>query len=148
MLTEDEATRARILQMIRAYRKLIGEGNWVQWIDLWADDAVLEFPFSPPGRQRAYTGKAEILAYMETAAGRIDIEETTSMNLIPAHDPNVAVVELSVRGRAITTGRPFDQSYVIVFETKNGKIWRFREYWNPLVLIEALGEGWVSGNYT
>jgi ketosteroid isomerase-like protein len=78
---------------------------------------------------------------MKVAAGRIAID------LILAQDPNVAVVELSTRGRAISTGRPFHQSYVIVFETKDGKIWRFREYWNPLVLIEAFGEGWVSGNY-
>lgn len=148
MGTEDEATRARILQMIGAYRTLMEQGNWDQWIDLWAEDAVLEFPFSPPGRQRAYTGKAQILAYMKAAACRVGVDGTTALNLIPAQDPNVAVVELSTRGRAIPTGRPFNQSYVIVFETKEGKLWRYREYWNPLVSIEAFGEGWASGDYT
>jgi hypothetical protein len=57
-------------------------------------------------------------------------------------------VELSIRGRSIPTSRPFDQSYAIIVEIRDGKLWRFREYWNPLVSIEAFGDGWTNGNYT
>jgi ketosteroid isomerase-like protein len=33
-----------------------------------------------------------------------------------------------------------------VFHLKNGKLWRYREYWNPLVTIEGFGglDAWIA----
>ena len=144
MSADDDALRTRTLQIVAAYQSLLREGRWTEWAARWAEDAILEFPFAPAGRKPAYHGKTEILEYMRSAAGRIAIDSIERMRLFPMQDPEVAAVELAIKGRATTTNRPYNQSYVIFFEVQNGKLWRYREYWNPLVSIEAFGSGWVS----
>ena len=139
--------RAATLKLMGAYQTLIGQGRWDDWIELWADDGVLEFPFAPAGRRRSYQGKADILAYMKHATGRIAADAVTQMRFFPMRDPDIAVVELSIKGRALASGAPYNQSFVLFFELKNGKLSRYREYWNPLVTIDAMGgrEIWTEG---
>jgi ketosteroid isomerase-like protein len=48
------------------------------------------------------------------------------------------VVEMTIKGRAVETDKPYNQQYVIVAETRDGKLTHYREYWNPLVSAEAL----------
>ena len=51
----------------------------------------------------------------------------------------VAFAEGHGSARIATTGLPYEQDYVMVIEAKDGKIIRYREYWNPLPAIEAFG---------
>jgi ketosteroid isomerase-like protein len=50
------------------------------------------------------------------------------------------VVEFTCDGTVIETGRPYNQHYValLTFDA-NGKILVYRDFWNPLVAIEAFG---------
>ena len=109
---------------------------------------VLDFPFAPVGRQRTYRGKREILAYMRATPGRVSIDGVDKIRFFAMHDPEIAVAELTVKGHIPATGAPYNQSYVLFFEARRGKLWRYREYWNPLVSIDAMGgerEDWASG---
>lgn len=74
-------------------------------------------------------------------------EVAAFMRLFPMLDPAVAVVEVTIRGHNPGTGAPYNQSYVLFFETAGGKLRRYREYWNPLISIDAMGGdrgAWVS----
>jgi hypothetical protein len=133
------------MQVATAYQTLLGK--WDEWIELWAEDGELEFPFAPAGRQSIYRGKAEILAYMKAASGKMKIDGITAMNIIPALDPHRVTVELTVKGMILSTGLPYNQRYVFMFEVKDDKLSRYREYWNPLVSIDAKGgdrAGWTA----
>jgi ketosteroid isomerase-like protein len=79
--------------------------------------------------------------------GRVVVDSFETFRLLPLQDPHAALVEFSVNRHAPETGAPYNQTYAIVAETKNGKIWRYREYWNPLVSIDALGDRqtWTDG---
>jgi ketosteroid isomerase-like protein len=147
MTAKDEERRAANLKLMRDYQTLIAQGRFEEWIELWADDGVLEFPYAPAGRRRAYAGKAEILAYMKHATGRVAADSVESMRVFPMQDPDMAVIEVSIRGRALTTGAPYSQSFVMFFEVEDGKLRRYREYWNPLNTIDAMGgrEVWTEG---
>ena len=46
-------------------------------------------------------------------------------------------MEMTINGTATQTGRPYNQRYVVVAETKDGKLAHYREYWNPLISAEA-----------
>ena len=148
MTASDDDIRARTLKVATDYLTLIGKGDWDAWTDLWAEDGELEFPYAPPGRQSIYRGKVEIRDYMIAASGKMAMEGAPQMRIHTPVDPNVAIVELTIPGKAVATGISFTQRYVIVFELKGGKLWRFREYWNPLVSIAAFGGGdldaWAS----
>jgi ketosteroid isomerase-like protein len=143
----DDEIRAQTIQLATAYQTLIGRGKWDEWIDLWAEDGVLEFPFAPPGRQGVYRGKDEILAYMKAASGKMKIDGITAMRVQPALDPHGVTVELTVTGTMLKTGKPYDQKYVFFFEVRDGKLAAYREYWNPLISIDANNgdrDGWTA----
>jgi hypothetical protein len=137
-MTDDESIRHETLTLMQQYQRLLTEARFGEWIELWADDGVCEFPFASPGRPRLLQGKEQILAYMTTYPSRIFIEGVDKLRVHPALNPNVVVVEMTIKGRAVETDKPYNQQYVIVAETRDGKLTHYREYWNPLVLDEAL----------
>ena len=87
----------------------------------------------------------EIRGYM-SEVGRVVVDSSMPSSCSDGGSGSVAV-EFTVKGHAPQTGAPFNQTYVIFFQTKGGKIWRYREYWNPLVTIDALGDrqAWTDG---
>ena len=137
-MTDDEGIRLETLALMQQYQRLLTEARFGEWIELWADDGVCEFPFASPGRPRLLQGKEQILAYMTAYPSRIFIEGVDKLRVHPALDPNVVVVEMTIKGRAVETDKPYNQQYVIVAETRDGKLTHYREYWNPLVSAEAL----------
>jgi ketosteroid isomerase-like protein len=137
-MTDDESIRLETLSLMQQYQRLLTEARFGEWIELWADDGVCEFPFASPGRPRLLQGKEQILAYMTAYPSRIFIEGVDKLRVHPALDPNVVVVEMTIKGRAVETDKPYNQQYVIVAETRDGKLTHYREYWNPLVSAEAL----------
>ena len=146
-LTDDEI-RADTMRVMLAYQRLIAEKRWAEWIKLWAEDGVCEFPYAPRGRKNAYVGKAEILTYMSGTTGKVAVDGVDNMRVHPAQDPHVAIVELTIHGHVPATGTAYGQTYVLFFEVRDGKLQRYREYWNPLVSIDAQGgdrEAWACG---
>ena len=137
-MTDDEGIRLETLTLMQQYQRLLTEARFSEWIELWADDGVCEFPFASLGRPRLLQGKEQILAYMTAYPSRIFIEGVDKLRVHPALNPNVVVVEMTIKGRAVETDKPYNQQYVIVAETRDGKLTHYREYWNPLVLDEAL----------
>lgn len=147
MGSNDDERRAETLKVMGDYQTLIDKGRLDEWIELWADDGVMEFPYGPAGRRRVYQGKADILAYMKHATGRVTADTVEHMRVSPMLDPGVAVVELSFKGRVLADDAPYNQSLVIFFEVADGKLRRYREYWNPLITIDAMGgrDKWAEG---
>lgn len=150
-MSKDPQTKSdSFQQLVQRYLQLFAQQNWGEWISLWAEDGVLEFPFAPVGRRARYVGKADILAYMQATAarmaGRITVEGLTSFVIRPMLDPRVACLEMAVKGRILENDAPYLQKYIAIIETKDEKIGLYREYWNPLVSIDANGgrEAWTA----
>ena len=135
----DEETRARTLQICTDFQTYITQKRMQDWIDLWHDDGVLEFPFAPDGRAQAYHGKAAVLAQMTTAMSRVLIESVQYFKVHPMLRPECVMIEAGTNARFLTTDRPYNQTYVLYVETREGKIWRYREYWNAWTLMDAWG---------
>lgn len=134
---DEQAVRERTLAVVQAYQQLLASRRFDEWIELWDDEGVCEFPFAAPDRPRRLQGKAELLAYMEQYPSRITIDGVDELRVHPCADPQVVVVEITIRGTAVETGRPYPQQYVVIAETSDGKLVHYREYWNPLVSAEA-----------
>jgi len=140
--------RKETLEKAQSYLKLLQAQDWDKWIKLWADDAVLEFPFAPKNRPSVYHGKQDILAYMSSTTRSIVVDSVAGLKISPMLDPNQLVIELSIQGHLISNGATYNQIYVTFFEFESGKIKHYKEYWNPLVSIEAHGsyEAWMKFN--
>ena len=108
------------------------------WVEMFADDGRMEFPYAMQGYPKRVEGKEAIAAYLA------DYPDHISLSVI--HGPvfhhageDVMVAEFSVEGTAVATGRPYNQHYISVIRFSGGKVARYKDYWNPVVAIEALG---------
>ena len=106
----------------------------VSFVDMLAEDAVMEFPYAPPGSIKRLDGKATIAKYMEEVSGRLQIERFAPPVIHPTPDG-------FCEGVATHTGKPYNQQYISVITLHNGHIVHYRDYWNPLVVLEAMGAG-------
>jgi uncharacterized protein len=145
-----ENERGAIQHILQSYLYFFSQQRWDEWIDLWADEGVLEFPFAPAGRRRRYVGKSDILAYMKAVAvqmaSRIKAEGLEYFHMHPMLDPAMSCVEMGLKGRNLETDAPYNQKYISIIETKGGKVSLYREYWNPIVSMDANGgrDAWTA----
>ncbi|MGW2230804.1 nuclear transport factor 2 family protein [Streptomyces formicae] len=106
------------------------------WVELWAEDGVLEFPFAPPGWPRRLDGKAAVADYMRRYPDHIDLHDFPDVRIHRTAEPATVVVEMRGVGRLVETGAPFDMTYVAVVTVQDGLINSYRDYWNPLAVLE------------
>lgn len=102
------------------------------WMEIYAPDAVHEFPFSPEGRIRLLEGRQNIAAYMSQLPGRIRFGSFTDVRVREAGDE--LIVEANGHHRRVADDAPIHISYVWFITLRDGKITHFRDYMNPLQL--------------
>jgi len=91
-----EEQRNQTLKKAQSYLELLQAQDWDKWIELWADDAILEFPFAPKNRPSIYRGKRDILTYMSSTTRSIVVDSVAELKISPMLDPNKIVVELTI----------------------------------------------------
>ncbi|WP_411839039.1 nuclear transport factor 2 family protein [Paracoccus sp. ME4] len=106
-------------------------------VNLFAEDVVFEFPYAPEGLPRRLDGSAALGAHMARLGPLLSFGP---MQLGDVHDAGATVVfEFTCCGRGLVTGAPYDQHYVSVVTLRDGRIVRYRDFWNPLAVLTALG---------
>ncbi|WP_420606513.1 nuclear transport factor 2 family protein [Novosphingopyxis sp.] len=108
------------------------------FLEMVADDGVMEFPYSPPGMTKRLDGRAAVAKHLEHLGNLIAIERMGEPIVHPTTDPEVVIIEFDGFGRGVDTGEPYNQSFVSVIRTKGGRIIHYRDYWNPLVVMRAI----------
>ncbi|MEU4895743.1 nuclear transport factor 2 family protein [Streptomyces sp. NPDC044780] len=106
------------------------------WVGLWAEDGVMEFPFAPDGWPERLAGKEAIAAYMRHYPDHIDLREFPALRIHQTTDPQTIVVEMRGVGRLVRTDSPFDMTYIAVVTVRDGRVTSYRDYWNPLAVLE------------
>lgn len=106
------------------------------YLDLFSDKAVFEFPFSPGGSVRV-KGKQKMAAYLHTIENGVAFDEFTLKASYPGADGTTVVLEYDSEGRNRKSGLPYVQSYISVVHYSEGRITLFREYLNPLAVQAA-----------
>jgi ketosteroid isomerase-like protein len=145
-MNQIEEQRKLTLDKAQLYLKLLQSQDWEKWIELWTEDAILEFPYAPKNRPSVYRGKKDILTYMSSTTRSIVVDSVADLIISPMFEPTKIVIELTINGHLISNGAQYNQRYVTFFEFEYGKIKHYREYWNPLVTIDAYGsyEAWMK----
>jgi uncharacterized protein len=106
-------------------------------LDMFTDDVVFEFPYAPDGLPERLDGSAALAAHLERLGPLITFGR---MELGTVHDAGDTVIfEFSCDGQGVTTGAPYNQHYISVVTLRDGRIAEYRDYWNPLVVLTALG---------
>ena len=128
-------------EVLHQAMRLLPAKDMAGFVALYADDAVMEFPFAPPGQPARVTGRAALEGYLLHYPELLDVREVTIDALHVTEDPEVVVAEIDAAGFVVATGRPYELRYIAVVTVRNGLIAHYRDYWNPLVAQELLGGG-------
>jgi uncharacterized protein len=110
------------------------------WVNLFAEDAVIEFPYaSALGSPERLKGKEAIYNYMKDVPAQMENLIFTNVREYQTSNHNILFAEVHGEATIVTTSRHYQQDYVMRLETQDGKIVHYREYWNPIPAIEAWG---------
>ncbi|MFI6353341.1 nuclear transport factor 2 family protein [Streptomyces sp. NPDC050743] len=98
--------------------------------DLYAVDAVHEFPFASPGFPPRFEGREAVRAGYRAAwgAGPAQIEEIEQIAIHDTADPEVVIAEQVVRGSLPATGASFSVPGLLVLRVRDGLLTRVRDY--------------------
>lgn len=107
------------------------------FVDLMADDGVMEFPYAPPHLASRLEGRAAVAAHMRAVTELFTLDEISVARVHHAREPGVVVIEFSGEGRGKASGRPYRQCYISVITARAGRIVHYRDYWNPLAVSAA-----------
>jgi ketosteroid isomerase-like protein len=125
-------------QVLERLLQGISDQRWLELHELYAEDAVVEYPLALPAPTRL-RGRDAIQRYFATVA-------RTPLRFVPRHvvmhqtsDPAVIIVEYDYDGLITTTGRSFRVSNIQVSTVRDGQITASRDYHNHLVLAEVTG---------
>ncbi|WP_437725513.1 nuclear transport factor 2 family protein [Sorangium sp. So ce861] len=111
------------------------------WLALFADDATVEFPYATAlGAPARLEGKPAIRSHFEGIIERFRDLSLRDVRRYPTTDPDVALAEVHGSAIILPSGKRYEQDYVMVVATRDGKVVRYREYWNPAPVAEAFGE--------
>lgn len=108
-------------------------------LDMLSEDILFEFPYALAEGVHSVEGKTAFTAYLQKVAGVLTIESMSLHRSIVSADGQNAVLEFSCTGHAEKESNRYDQDYVSVIDLKDGLICRYRDYWNPLTVINAFG---------
>jgi uncharacterized protein len=118
--------------------RLVSSGEIEEWVDLFAPDGVLEFPYAPPGVPQRVQGHDALLAHMRSFPATFDVH-FVDLVFHDTVDQSVAIAEFRSVGHAVPTQKPYEQTCIsVVYTDSEGRITRYLDYWNPLVALEAL----------
>ena len=129
------------VEVFRQGMELLLDKDMAGFIGLFADDAVMEFPFAPPGRPDRLEGSAAVHDYLVGYPEWLDVRRITDSTVHQTHDPQVIVAEFAAEGVVVASGEPYQARYITVLTIQDGRIVHFRDYWSPLTFFEVAGEG-------
>lgn len=121
------------------------------FVDMMAENGVMEFPYAPPGFSIRLEGREAIRQHLAGVGDMIAFDRVGEPTVYSSTDPDMVIIEFEGFGRGVSTGEPYDQRYISVIRTQGGRILHYRDYWNPIVLLRAtrgaaLIDALVAGN--
>ncbi|WP_226002249.1 nuclear transport factor 2 family protein [Paenibacillus sp. BJ-4] len=136
---DNEKVREASREIFSKFCKSLLEKDMNQFIELFDDNALFEFPYAPKGFTQKLEGKAAIYEYIKDFPQRFDISQFSEPTFHFTLNPNIMIVEFGIEeAQVLTTDKPYLQKYVSVIETRDHKIVHYKDYWNPLVALTAL----------
>jgi uncharacterized protein len=140
-MTDSSPLVAAPREVLARYHRAMCDANADDLADLYALDAVHEFPLLVPGMPPRLVGREQIRETYRTAwaASNAAVEEIRNVVIHQTTDSEVIVVEQEVAGTVSTTGRKIDAFGVLVMRSRDGLLVHVRDYLDALTINYALG---------
>lgn len=127
--------RGSDVEIVERAIRAVGDLDIVEARRWLADVLVLELPFRGGGHPRTLVGP-DAHAFMELLP---KVFERMDFTTVEVHGPTPSgVIAAEYVSNGLTkAGKPYPNSYAAFFEVSGGKVTRWREYFNPDVIVAA-----------
>ncbi|WP_328613436.1 nuclear transport factor 2 family protein [Amycolatopsis sp. NBC_00355] len=112
------------------------ENRWDDLADLYAEDVVLEMPFTPAGADRFTKGREELRRRFTAAAAVRRIVKADNVVVHETSDPAVLVAEFDLHQEM--GGEAFVSTYAMVMTVAGGRITHSRDYADTAASAERI----------
>ncbi|MBZ5711957.1 nuclear transport factor 2 family protein [Nannocystis pusilla] len=130
----------RAAAALAAHLDLIA-GDIERWLALFADDAIVEFPYAASvGSPPRLVGKPAIADYFRRTPAVFRGLRFRDLRVHATVDPDVVVAEVHGSATLAPGDVAYEQDYVMVLECKDGLVVRYREYWDPAAAMAAFAK--------
>ncbi|MCX5265680.1 nuclear transport factor 2 family protein [Streptomyces sp. NBC_00199] len=138
--TTSTSTNLSPREVLARYQQAMLDKSADDLADLYAVDAVHEFPFLFPGMPERYEGREEVRAGYRAAWGASPAQPQEIREVVVHENTcgEVIVVEQIVSGTVTTTGRSFDFPGLLVIRVRNSQIVHVRDYMDGLGVAHAM----------
>jgi len=116
----------------------IANRRWVELHRLYAEDALVEYPFALPAPFRLQ-GREAIRQYFATLSTLPFAMRPRDIVMHETNDAEVVVVQWNYDVDVKTTGRSFEVANIQVSTVRHGKIIASRDYHNHFAMAEGFG---------
>jgi len=127
------------LANIKVARTLMTSFNQETWFPLLHDDLILEFPYAysvkMPGR---VVGKKACVEYLSGVMKHFTGLTFRDVVINTTGEPDKLIIEYAGRCK-LASGVVYEQTYATIQRFRDGKMVFFREFWNPMAVIDAFG---------
>ncbi len=128
----------QVVERLRAAAIAQSAGEMEQ---LYAADAVHEFPFTTPGAPSRLVGRGAIVEFIVASwAGPLTYQRYRTVSAYTTDDPDTVVVQQDVHGTSSTTG-PFVLPNLVVLTVAGGEVRHLRDFVNIPAAVAAMGHG-------
>ena len=148
---DDPAGRARALDTLQAWHRGIETDDFALLESLMHQDIVIELPLSESGRTdhghyRVYEGIPACVEFWRVASTfEGEIRPFSEMDLTV--NPDGSRLFLEMRGDlTMQSGVEYRNRYVLRVDLVDGKVRRYREYYNPITSAHAFGRP-IAGQF-
>jgi ketosteroid isomerase-like protein len=108
------------------------------FVQMFAENGVMEFPFALPNVPQRVEGREALSARLAALAGLIEFDSVSNVVKHGTSDPEVFIIEFAGFGKGLATGEPFEQRYISVIRIRDGQIVHYKDYWNPVAFLRAM----------
>jgi ketosteroid isomerase-like protein len=136
----DQDVREKNIKLIRTFLDLLEEKDLSAWIDLWDEDGRQLNPYAPKGFPRILSGKNAIFHHWSRVPNAYGKIAFTEREIYPTLDPDVIYAEFRGKIEVLENNKNYENSYCCRFTFSKGKLLNYVEYFDPIILLESLGD--------
>jgi uncharacterized protein len=132
----------RSAELIEDFYQALGSLDPEAWLSYFTDDAIFDQPFAPnPDYPTRLVGVDAIRNHVRSIDKVFGELNFTEVLVHATSDPDFFVATLCSSGSVLATGRRYANEYVALFRFAGQKVAHYREYFDPLRVLAAFGDG-------
>jgi ketosteroid isomerase-like protein len=108
------------------------------YFDTFAEDTFFESRYQFPGWPTTIRGPANLMASLSGYGKTIKLHSGDALVVHRCQDSRVVIFEYDVHGKILSSGAPYDNSFISVITIENRKIIHWRDYMDSLAAWTAL----------